>query len=108
MQEAFVASLLAIAGQQDSFDKDIEEIDDEFDNLILWKEMQKQVAILRKEMQAQVAISHKEIGSGSLADGQSFDFLRFTRWDQPVLFLCCFLVGYFVVHTSSVWFIPHP
>lgn len=47
IQEAMVASLLAIAARGD---KDTKGQDDGLDDLVLWREFQKQVKILRDEM----------------------------------------------------------
>lgn len=57
MQEAFVASLLAIAAAEASMlVEDFVDIsadgdgDGEFEDLVLWLEMKKQVEVLRKEL----------------------------------------------------------
>ena len=59
MQEAFVASLLAIAGRKHTSIVSATQVDDdrdkhELDKLILWREMKKQVKILRGEMDEKV------------------------------------------------------
>lgn len=59
IQEAFVASLLALAGNSRDGSEDDEDgdwviarsEDDDLDKLVLWVEMQKQVAILREGME---------------------------------------------------------
>lgn len=48
MQEAFVASLLAIAAEDGAAAENT--TDDEFDHLRLWKELKKQIRALREEM----------------------------------------------------------
>jgi transitional endoplasmic reticulum ATPase len=52
IQEAMVASLLAIAsrGDSDHESEDASGSDDELDKLVLWREIKKQVKILRNEM----------------------------------------------------------
>jgi transitional endoplasmic reticulum ATPase len=59
MKEAFVATLLAIARrEEDELDDEFEEVrerarnleDDDIEDLVLWKEMKKQVQILREDM----------------------------------------------------------
>ena len=60
MNEAFVATLLAIARREDDgeLDDEFEEVgeydknknDDDIEDLILWKEMKRQVRILREDM----------------------------------------------------------
>lgn len=53
MQEAFVAALLSIATSEDTASGgggDDDDDDKDLDDLLLWREIKKQVKILREEM----------------------------------------------------------
>lgn len=53
MKEAFVATLLAIAGNDDDDEKQSDkhhDDDDDLDDIVLWKEMKKQIQLLREDM----------------------------------------------------------
>lgn len=62
MQEAFVAALLAIAAARDEDSGDEEHKEDEkdkepeLDDLVLWRELKKQISILREEMEKKANI----------------------------------------------------